>query len=91
MPRYLVERSFPNGLSIPQTEEGAKALQSVIANNAEDGVSWVHSYVNPDKTKTFCIYDAANPEAIRRVATRNGLPADNITEVTVLNPYFYRG
>ena len=91
MPRYLVERNFPQGLSIPQNAEGAKVCSTVIANNAEDGVTWVHSYVNPTKTKTFCIYDAANPEAIRRVATRNGLPADTITEVSVLNPYFYRG
>lgn len=90
MPRYLIERTFPQGLSIPMTDEGAKACGTVIANNAEDGVTWVHSYVNPAKTKTFCIYDSASPEAIRRVASRNGLPVDNITEVNVLNPYFYR-
>ena len=47
--------------------------------------------MNPARTKTFCIYDGANPEAIRRVATRNGLPVDTITEVSVLNPYSYRG
>ena len=91
MPRYMIERTFPQGLSIPQNAEGAKVCSTVVANNAEDGVTWVHSYVNTDRTKTFCIYDGANPEAIRRVATRNGLPVDTITEVTVLNPYFYRG
>ncbi|MEP7156545.1 MAG: DUF4242 domain-containing protein [Betaproteobacteria bacterium] len=91
MPRYMIERTFPQGLSIPQNEEGAKVCSTVVANNAEDGVTWVHSYVNTPRTKTFCIYDGANPEAIRRVATRNGLPVDSITEVSVLNPYFYRG
>ena len=30
------------------------------------------------------------PEAVRRVADRNKLPVDRITEVRVLNPYFYR-
>ena len=89
MPRYLVERSFPNGLSIPQTPEGAKACLGVVDRNALDGVTWVHSYVNPDRTKTFCIYDGPTPESIRKVADRSQLPVDNITQVTVLDPYFY--
>lgn len=90
MPRYLVERSFPGGLGIPVTNEGAAACQAVVANNAEDLVTWVHSYVTPDKTRTFCIYDGPTPEAIRRAARRNGLPVDRIIEVSVLDPYFYR-
>ena len=49
----------------------------------------MHSYVSPDKKQTFCIYDAASPEAIRSAAKRNGLPVDKITEVRVLDPYFY--
>jgi hypothetical protein len=36
------------------------------------------------------VYDAPEPEAIRRVATVNDLPVDAITEVRVLDPYFYR-
>ena len=90
MPRYLVERTFPDGLSIPMTAEGAKICRTVVNANAADGVTWVHSYVNPDRTKTFCIYDAATPEAIRKAAKQNSLPVDNITEVSVLDPYFYR-
>ena len=46
--------------------------------------------MNPDRTATFCVYDGPTPEAIRKVAERNGLPVDRITEVTVLDPYFYR-
>ncbi len=90
MPRYLIERSFPDGLAISMNDEGRKVTQSVVANNAERGVTWVHSYVSPDRKKTFCIYDAPAPEAIRKVAERNGLPVDRITEVSVLNPYFYQ-
>jgi len=90
MPRYMVERSFPDGLQIPVDDEGARGLQKVVATNLEDSVSWVHSYVSDDKKRTFCIYDAPTPEAIRRVAQRNGLPVQGITEVTVLDPYFYR-
>lgn len=90
MPRYLVERTFPAGLAIPLTAEGTAVCRTVVTNNAEDLVTWVHSYVTPDKGKTFCIYDGPSPEAIRRAARRNNLPVDSITEVSVLDPYFYR-
>lgn len=90
MPRYLVERTFHDGLHIPVTEAGATTCLNVVNNNADEGVTWVHSYVSEDKSKTFCIYDGPNPEAIRKVAARNGLPVDRITRVSVLDPYFYR-
>ena len=90
MPRYLVERTFPMGLEIPVTEEGAGVCLGVVDRNADLGVTWVHSYVSEDKTKTYCIYDGPSPEAIRRAAERNGLPVDHITKVSVLDPYFYR-
>lgn len=89
MPRYLVERTFPDGLNIPTTDDGAQMCQLVVLNNAEDGVTWIHSYVTEDKKKTFCIYDAPNPEAVHSAARRNGLPVDRITKVSVLDPYFY--
>ena len=90
MPRYLVERSFPDGLAIPLSEAGAQACQGVVAINAEQLVTWVHSYVTADRKHTFCVYGAPTPEAIRQVAERNKLPVDRITEVRVLDPYFYR-
>lgn len=90
MNRYIVERSFPGGLRIPQTEQGAQACMTVVDNNAEGGVTWVHSYVSQDLGKTFCVYDGPNPDAIRRVASKNNQPVGNITPVRVLDPYFYR-
>lgn len=56
MPRYMVERTFPNKLIIPTNAQGAQSCLTVVGNNAEDGVTWLHSYVSQDKTKTFCIY-----------------------------------
>lgn len=89
MPRYVVQRSFPDGLHIPVGNGGADALRSVIERNAEEDVTWVHSYVSDDKRLTFCVYDGPNPEAIRRTAGRNSLPVDQITQVSVLDPYRY--
>jgi hypothetical protein len=90
MARYLVERTFADGLEIPMTDAGAEACSRVVGTNAEEAVTWLHSYVTADKKKTFCIYDGPSPEAIRRVAERNRLPVDRITQVSVLDPYFYR-
>ena len=90
MPRYMVERTFSDGLKIPANGEGEKVCVGVVDRNAEVGVTWVHSYVSEDRTKTFCVYDAPDPEAIRRAAAANGLPIDAITRVSVLDPYSYQ-
>ena len=90
MPRYVIEREFPDGLNIPINNDGAKVCLTVIDKNMSDGVTWMHSYVSSDHKKTYCIYDGPNPEAIRRVAAKNSLPVSKISEVQVLDPYFYR-
>ncbi|HEY2437001.1 MAG TPA: DUF4242 domain-containing protein [Solirubrobacteraceae bacterium] len=89
MHRYVVQRTFPEGLEIPIANGGADVCRTVVEQNADEGVTWVHSYVSADKRSTFCVYDAPSPEAIRRTAARNELPIDQITEVRVLDPYFY--
>lgn len=89
MARYIVERNFSDGLNVPTTHEGAQGCARIIAVNGEQDVTWVNSFVSLDKKKTYCVYDAPSPEAIRQVARRNNLPVETITEVTVLDPYFY--
>jgi hypothetical protein len=82
MPRYVVERTFSDGLRVPVGPE-------VIERNGDESVTWVHSYVSEDKQQTFCVYDAPSPEAIRKTAARNDLPVDRLTQVRVLDPYFH--
>ena len=89
MPRYLIERTFPDGLSFPVGSAGRKAASQLGDTNPTENVSWVHSYVSDDDRTTYCIYDAPSPEAIRTVAGRNGLPVDRVTEVRVLDPHGY--
>jgi hypothetical protein len=84
VPRYVVERVFPEGVRMPRVTE-------MVERNADDGVTWMHSYVSDDAKKTFCVYEGPSPEAIRKTAARNELPVDRITQVRVLDPYFYRG
>jgi hypothetical protein len=87
MPRYLVEQTFAEQLNVPANEAGAQWIQTILGNDALDGVTWIHSYVSADKRRMYCICDAPSPEAVRRAAQRNRLPVDRITEVRVLDPY----
>ncbi|MDB5070639.1 MAG: hypothetical protein JWM87_1750 [Candidatus Eremiobacteraeota bacterium] len=89
MPRYMVERTFPDGLNVPTNSDGAAACLNIVGKNAGNGVTWVHSYVSSDNTKTFCIYDGPDENSIRDAAQATGLPVDAVTKVSVLDPYFY--
>jgi hypothetical protein len=89
VPRYLVQRTFDGGLQLPITAEGRSAAAGIVDRNADLGVTWVQSFVTEDKARTYCVYDAPNPEAIRKAATCNGLPIESITKVSVLDPYFF--
>jgi predicted amidohydrolase YtcJ len=82
--RYLIQRTFPAGALDGVNADVKKAVND---NNAALGVTWVHSYANPDKTKTFCVYTAPSEAAVREAAKRNNLPLDVVTEVpTILLP-----
>ena len=89
MPRYIVQRTFSEALAIPGGAEGLALCLGVVDRNADEGVTWIHSYVSEDKRKTFCVYEGPTPEAIRKTAARNDLPVERITQVRVLDPYFY--
>jgi hypothetical protein len=76
MPRYLIERNFAEQVEL--TKEGVEGINRI---NGEEGVQWIFSFLSADKKKTYCLYEAPNPEAIRSAARRNNIPADAIIEV----------
>ena len=90
MPRYVVERTIPGGFVVGGGSEKADQCRALIERNADEAVTWLHSYVSEDRGTTFCVYEGPSPEAIRKAAARNRLPVDRITQVSVLDPYFYR-
>jgi Nickel responsive protein SCO4226-like len=61
MPRYVVERTFADGLQIPADEQGAKACMAVVEVNAGEGVTWVHSYVTDDRARPSASTTAPTP------------------------------
>jgi hypothetical protein len=90
MPKYIVERTFPEGAGVGVGAGGAAASLADVERNLDLGVTWVHSYITEDRRKSFCIYEAPTPEAIRKASAWIALPIDSITQVRVLDPWFYR-
>jgi hypothetical protein len=76
MPLYLIERNFAEQLS-PNTDI-TKAISEV---NSNVGINWLFSFLSADKKKTYCLYEAPNPDAIREAASKLNLPADVIVEL----------
>ena len=76
MPLYMVERNFAEQLQ--PTADTAAAVKQV---NVDVGVHWLFYFLSADKRKTYCLYEAENPEAIREAARRLNFPADAIIEV----------
>jgi hypothetical protein len=84
----MIERTFEDGLQVRADPAGAETCGAVVRRNADEGVTWLHSYVSDDGNRTFCVYDGPSPEAIRKAAAVNELPVDRITRISVLDPYF---
>jgi uncharacterized protein DUF4242 len=78
--RYVIERTFPAG-ALDGLDAATK--EKVNANNATVGVRWLHSYANADRTRTYCVYEGPNEDAVRQAAALNGLPVDSVMEVPV--------
>jgi hypothetical protein len=76
MPVFLIERNFAEKLQV--TPEGAAAINQI---NDEESVRWLISFLSADSKKTYCLYEASSPDAIREAARRAGIPADTIIEV----------
>ncbi|MBW9113476.1 DUF4242 domain-containing protein [Rhizobium cauense] len=76
MPRYIIERNFAEQLQL--SKEGVEEINLI---NDDEGVKWIYSFLSADRKKTYCLYEAPNPEAIRAAARRSNVPADVIIEV----------
>jgi hypothetical protein len=77
MPFFMIERRYAD-----EVEANAEMAGEIARINDDEGVRWLYSFLSADKRKTYCLYEAPSPEAIRRAAVRAGLPADVVTEVS---------
>jgi hypothetical protein len=81
MPLYVIERSFAERIELP--EDVVRRIDDV---NAEEGVSWLFSFITADRLRTYCLYEAPSPDAIMEAARRANVPADEIVEVSKFVP-----
>ena len=81
MPLYVIERTFADRLEL--TSDDVRLIDDI---NADEGVSWLFSFVSADKLRTYCLYEAPSPDAILEAARRAHVPADEIVEVSKFVP-----
>jgi len=65
-----------------QFESNATEVDGINRINDEEGVRWIYSFLSAERRKTYCLYEASSPDAIRRAAARAGVPADVVVEVS---------
>jgi Nickel responsive protein SCO4226-like len=81
MPLYVIERAFAERLELP--EDVVRRIDDI---NADEGVSWLFSFISADRLHTYCLYEAPAPDAIVEAARRANVPADKIVEVSKFVP-----
>jgi len=78
MAKFMDVHTGMQGLTL---EELAKAHAGDLALQDEEGVSFEQAWADPDSGTVFCISEAPDAEAIRRVHTKNGIPPAEIHEL----------
>jgi hypothetical protein len=81
MPLYMIERTFAEQLEL--TSEDIALVDEI---NVGEGVHWLFSFLSADRRRTYCLYEAPSPEAIRAAAAKSGAPVDSIIEVGAAAP-----
>lgn len=61
-------------------------VRQVEEINDEIGVKWLFSFLSADQKKTYCLYEATDPDALLEQARVLGIPADVIVEVSQIDP-----
>ena len=80
MPRYVIEREFPDTGKLSDAKIKAVAKQSCdVLLKMKETVHWEHSYVTDDKI--FCVNLAPDEAAVRKHAEEGGFPANKILRV----------
>ena len=76
MPMFVVERELAE-----KFDPDEETLKLVDQYNLDNDIKWLTSFLSADKKKTYCLYECADIDVLRRHADNLGLPADVITQV----------
>lgn len=88
MPRYIIERTLPK---MSQEDMQQLARRSIQVADGIPGVVWIKSYISESEGKTYCEYEAPNPESLLEHARLLNISADKITCVEIeVHPGMFR-
>jgi len=77
MPLFIIERNYAEVVEVD-----ASRVKAIMEINEDCGVKWLTSFLSADKRKSYCLYEASNPEDLREAARRANVPVDAITELS---------
>jgi hypothetical protein len=80
---YLIRRRAA-WASPAELEQAAGRSKEVADSEFPEDIRWIRSYVTAEddgSLGTVCVYQASDPDAIRKHAARVGMPADEIIDV----------
>lgn len=81
MPVYLVERNFAEKIKL--SDDSINQINDVTG---QLGAEWLSTFLSADGKKTYCLYEASDPELLQKHAKVIGIPADEIVEVNRMWP-----
>jgi len=83
MPHIVVERTF----DAPLTDADIQAAIARLTPCAKIyNVTWVRSFLSPDKRRMICEYEAADAESVRTVQREASTPFDNAWTAELIEP-----
>jgi hypothetical protein len=83
MPKYVIEREIAGAGKLSAEElQGISQKSCGVLQEMGPRIQWLESFVTDDKI--YCVYIAADEEAIREHAQKGGFPADRISEVKAM-------
>ena len=86
MPKFVIERDIPKAGSLSSEQLKAISQKSCeVLREMAAQIQWVQSYVSDDRV--YCIYVAADEDAVRKHAQQGGFPANRISRIrSVIDP-----
>jgi len=89
MPKFVIEREFPNASKMSEEELREISLQSLGAlHELGPEIQWLHSYLTDDKI--YCIYFAPDEGLILKHGQMIGARVDRVSAVRrMLDPANY--
>ncbi len=80
MPEFMDVHEGMHGIT---SEQLAEAHQADLDIQGEEGVNFKHAWADPASGRVFCLSEAPNAEAVKKIHERAGHPTDQVFEVPV--------